>query len=70
MRQTVLERIRMPSGGMVVGLAPKQVVLKVPLDAVRVELRFRNFASAAVGGRRCEAWDSRFGENYWFQVRE
>ncbi|HSH58209.1 MAG TPA: DUF6209 family protein [Acidimicrobiales bacterium] len=58
----------MPSGGMVVGLAPKPVVLKVPLDAERVEMWFRNFLSAAVGGGRCEAWDSRFGENYWYDI--
>lgn len=66
--QPVLERIRMPSGGPVVGLVPKPVLFDVPLGAERMELWFRNFLSAAVGGRRCEAWDSRFGENYWYDV--
>ncbi|HWC10136.1 MAG TPA: DUF6209 family protein [Acidimicrobiales bacterium] len=67
-RQTVLERIRMPSGGMVVGLVPKPVLFDVPLGAERMELWFRNFLPAAAGGRSCEAWDSRFGENYWYDV--
>lgn len=66
-RQTVLERIRM-SGGVVVDLVPKSVIFEVPVGAKRMELWFRNFLSAAVGGRRCEAWDSRFGENYWYDV--
>jgi hypothetical protein len=44
-------------------LAREEVV--VPMGATQVELWFRNSYQAS---SRCEAWDSRFGQNYWFNV--
>jgi hypothetical protein len=63
LRGSVLDRIR--SGGVVTDLVPKPLELAVPSDARRLEVWFDNFVDA---GGRCDAWDSHFGENYWFDV--
>ena len=39
--------------------------ISVPDDATQAELWFHNFSQTTT---RCDAWDSRFGENYWFDV--
>jgi hypothetical protein len=35
----------------------------VPIDATKIELWFRNTDNTG-----CVAWDSRYGQNYWFDV--
>ncbi|SEP33232.1 hypothetical protein SAMN02990966_05162 [Rhodospirillales bacterium URHD0017] len=62
-RGTLLEPIR--TSGVVTGHSPKALEVTVPSDATQIEVWFHNFAE--VGGR-CDAWDSRFGQNYWFDV--
>jgi Family of unknown function (DUF6209) len=42
---------------------PRALEVRVPLDATQAELWFSN--TDVMG---CTAWDSRFGENYWFDV--
>ena len=69
LKESVLEKIREPPGtGAVVDLVPRTVEVVVPIGARRVELWFHNFYTSAVGGRTCDAWDSRFGRNYWYEV--
>ena len=51
--------------GIITALSPTPWHLAVPKDTTRLEIWFHNFAQ--VGGR-CDAWDSRYGENYWFDV--
>jgi hypothetical protein len=51
--------------GMVVGHVPVPFELPVPSDATRAEIWFHNFYQTS---SRCDGWDSRFGENYWFDV--
>jgi hypothetical protein len=63
LRGSLLDRIR--TGGVVTSLIPKPTEFAVPSDARRLEIWFHNFAAA---GGHCDAWDSRFGENYWFDV--
>jgi len=53
------------TGGVVTALSPKRLDITVPSDTTQIEMWFHNFVE--VGGR-CDAWDSRFGENYWFDV--
>ena len=64
LRGSLLDRIR--TNGVVTALVPKALELPVPSDARQLEIWFHNFAEA---GGRCDAWDSRFGENYWFEIR-
>ena len=54
-----------PDTGMVVGRDPAPLEFEVPPDTTQLELWFHNFA---VTSGRCDAWDSRFGQNYWFEV--
>src|SRR5215471_3898863 len=61
-RGSVMERI---SDGLVSSLIPKRLNVAVPSDTTKIEMWFHNFAE--IGGQ-CDAWDSRFGENYWFDV--
>src|SRR5262249_42999077 len=61
---SLLDRVR--TAGVVTMLVPKPMNLAVPIDARQLEIWFHNFTDA---GGRCDAWDSRFGENYWFDVR-
>jgi Family of unknown function (DUF6209) len=66
--ESVLEEIREPpEGGPVVGHVPKPVTLAVPVDATAVELWFHTFTEPGLWGV-CDAWDSQFGQNYWFPV--
>ena len=61
-----MEKIRIPpERGMVVQLVPKSYEVQVPMAARQVEVWFRNFYAVS---SRCEAWDSRYGQNYWFDV--
>lgn len=56
---------RMSRDGVVTTSAPKDLEITVPSDSRRIEMWFHNFAEL---GGRCDAWDSRFGDNYWFDV--
>lgn len=56
---------RLLEGGVVTTLAPRPWHLVVPKDTRQLEVWFHNFIE--VGGR-CDAWDSRYGENYWLDV--
>ena len=65
-RGGVLKPVREPPEfGMVVGLEPAPLQVPVPSDATQIELWFHNFYQTS---SRCDAWDSRFGQNYWFEV--
>jgi len=59
----LMEQIR--TGGVVTALAPKRLDLTVPSDTTQIEMWFHNFIFIE-NGARCDAWDSRYGENYWF----
>ncbi len=63
---SVMKKIRMPNNGPVVGLEPQPYEVTVPADATRVEMWFKNYTT--IGGRGCEAWDSRYCQNYWFII--
>ena len=63
LRGSLLDRVR--TSGVVTALVPTALEFAVPSDARQLEIWFHNFADA---GGRCDAWDSRFGENYWFDV--
>lgn len=55
-----------PGGhGMTIGLAPKAYEVIVPLDSSHVEIWFHAFYQTT---GYYEAWDSRYGQNYWFAV--
>jgi len=62
-RGGLMEPIR--TSGVITALSPKRLDLTVPSDTTQIEMWFHNFIE--IGGR-CDAWDSRFGENYWFDV--
>ena len=51
--------------GVITALSPVPWHFVVPKDTTQLELWFHNFAE--IGGR-CDAWDSRYGENYWLDV--
>jgi uncharacterized protein DUF6209 len=51
--------------GPVVSHVASPLVCPVPDDATKAEIWFHNFYQTS---SRCDAWDSRFGENYWFDV--
>ncbi len=51
--------------GMVIGHVPMPFEVAVPSDATQAEIWFHNFYQTS---SRCDAWDSRFGDNYWFEV--
>ena len=61
----VMEQIR--TGGVVTALSAKPLNVAVPSDTAQIEIWFHNFILIENGGR-CDAWDSRYGENYWFDV--
>ncbi len=42
---------------------PAPLSVEVPSDATKIELWFKNTDSNG-----CVAWDSRYGQNYWFDV--
>jgi hypothetical protein len=39
------------------------LTVEVPIDATKIELWFKNADPTG-----CVAWDSRYGQNYWFDV--
>jgi Family of unknown function (DUF6209) len=39
------------------------LTVQVPIDATKVELWFKNTDNTG-----CVAWDSRYGQNYWFDI--
>src|SRR5262245_55651110 len=49
----------------VIGHVPMPLEIAVPSDATQAEIWFHNFSQ---GTSRCDAWDSHFGDNYWFDV--
>jgi Family of unknown function (DUF6209) len=51
--------------GVVIGHVPSPFEAAVPDDATWAELWFHNFYQTS---SRCDAWDSRFGANYWFEI--
>jgi hypothetical protein len=51
--------------GIVIDHVSQPLDLPVPGDATQVELWFQNYSQTSI---RCDAWDSRFGQNYWFAV--
>jgi hypothetical protein len=59
----VLDRENPP--GMVIGHRPAPFELAIPDDATQAEIWFHNFYQTS---SRCDAWDSRFAENYWFDI--
>ncbi|WP_437730079.1 DUF6209 family protein [Sorangium sp. So ce1335] len=64
---SVVEAQRAPGDppGAVIAHRPAPLEISVPDDATRVEMWFHNFSQTSA---RCDAWDSRFGDNYWFDV--
>jgi len=51
--------------GVTIGLESKGYEVTVPLNASQVEIWFHAFYQTT---RYYEAWDSRYGQNYWFPV--
>ena len=41
-----------------------EIVLSIPWSATQVEMWFKNYSRLS----GAEAWDSRYGQNYWFPV--
>lgn len=66
-RASVVERVRTNDNwsGPVLTHRTVPLVVSVPDDATQVELWFHSFSQTAT---RCDAWDSHFCENYWFNV--
>ncbi|MBV9082514.1 MAG: hypothetical protein JOZ62_07565 [Acidobacteriaceae bacterium] len=60
---SVLKELR--NGGLVYAHRPQPLPVTVPDDAVQVEIWFHTWYQLS---SFCEAWDSRFGQNYWFEV--
>ncbi len=63
---SVMKKVRMPNSGPIVSLEPQPYEVTVPADATHVEMWFKNYTT--IGGQGCEAWDSRYCQNYWFTV--
>lgn len=62
----VVDKIRAGvGGGMVVDHRSVAFEVPVPSDATRAEIWFHSFYQTT---SRCDAWDSRFGDNYWFDI--
>ncbi|HMS85105.1 MAG TPA: DUF6209 family protein [Nitrospira sp.] len=51
--------------GMVIGHMPIPWEVPIPDDATQAEVWFHHFSQTS---SRCDAWDSRFGANYWFAI--
>ena len=62
---SVMKKVRMPNNGPIVSLEPQPYEVTVPADATHVEMWFHNYTTI---GHGCEAWDSRYCQNYWFTV--
>jgi hypothetical protein len=53
-----------PSGAEQQGqVAPTPLTVQVPVGATQIEVWFHNTDSTG-----CSTWDSRYGQNYWFDV--
>jgi len=63
---SVMKKVRMPNDGLIVSLEPQPYEVTVPAGATHVEMWFKNYTT--IGGQGCEAWDSRYCQNYWFSV--
>ena len=61
-----LEPVRLRDNGPVIDYSAKPYELLVPPDAAQVEMWFYT-TDREIGGSS-EAWDSRYGQNYWFDV--
>ena len=55
-------------GRAVVGYEPRPVLFSVPLDATQVEIWFHSYLPSKAEGESCDAWDSKFCQNYWYDV--
>ena len=53
-------------GGVTISHAPLTFEIDVPFDATQMELWFHNYS---LESGPCHAWDSRFGQNYWYAVQ-
>jgi Family of unknown function (DUF6209) len=51
--------------GIVISHVPQPLDLPVPPDATHAEIWFHGFYQTST---RKDGWDSRFGENYWFEI--
>ena len=51
--------------GIVISHVPQPLDLPVPPDATHAEIWFHGFYQTST---RRDGWDSRFGENYWFEI--
>jgi hypothetical protein len=51
--------------GVTTGHVPVPLQLAVPMDSTEAEIWFLNSSQTS---SHCEAWDSRFGQNYWFAI--
>lgn len=54
-----------PGGQMCCGSVVRPYEVLIPADATRVEIWFRNWFKVM---SFCEDWDSRYGQNYWYDV--
>jgi hypothetical protein len=65
----VLEGIPWEGRGPVTSHRPKPFEVVVPKDSTQVELWFRSWLEVTeASGYYVEVWDSRYGQNYWFDV--
>ncbi len=66
-QRSVVDPVRVPGNppGAVIAHSSAPWDLSVPDDATQAEMWFQNFSQTST---RCDAWDSRFGDNYWFDV--
>ena len=62
---SVMRKVRMPDEGIIVSLEPQPFEVTIPSDATHVEMWFHNYNTL---GHGCEAWDSRYCQNYWYGV--
>ena len=62
---SVVAPVRPTENGPVIGHVPVPLKLQVPSDSTQAEIWFHNFYQTS---SRCDAWDSRFGQNYWFEI--
>ena len=53
-------------GGVTISHAPLTFKIDVPSDATQMELWFHNYSFES---GPCNAWDSRFGQNYWYAIQ-
>src|SRR5215471_15183395 len=53
------------TNGIAINHGPQPLSVQVPVDATDVELWFLNHSQPTSW---CDAWDSRYGQNYWFDI--